>query len=842
MATAPCSPWSGPINKPRDPLPIDALLPDIRRQLASHAALVIQAPPGAGKTTRVPLALMDEPWMRSQKLVMLEPRRLAARAAARRMASELGEEPGGRVGYRVRLDTRVGPATRIEVVTEGVLTRLLQDDPSLSGYAAVLFDEFHERSLQTDLALALCLESQAALRPELKLVVMSATLDAAPVAKLLGEAPVLTSEGRLFPVETRYFPPREREPLLPQVQLVVERALAEEQGSILVFLPGTGEIRKLQQRLEQRLPPDVIVAPLYGDLDNAAQDRAIEPPPSGRRKVVLATSIAETSLTIEGIRVVVDAGRMRMPRFDPVSGMSRLETVRVSRASADQRRGRAGRLAPGVCYRLWRESDPLAPANTPELLVADLSELALELARWGATEPGALRWLDAPPAAAYAQARELLQELGALDDAGRITAHGREISRLPLHPRLAHMVLRGKALGWGGLACDIAALLSERDPLRSTGPDTQADIHARLRMLAANDQDSQKRTRLIRQVAKDLRRSAGIAARDTEPGDEGVLTAFAYPDRIAQRRPGELPRYLLANGRGALLAEGDALAQAPYLAVAQLDGAAREARVFMAARIRREDLERHFPERIQTRESVSWDAAAGAALARRLRCLGALVLEEALAKSVTPEMLSAALLDAVRQIGLDCLPWTPNLRNLQARILFLRRELGESWPDVTDAALLSNLDTWLAPYLAGMSRLSHLGELPLADALMGMLDHRQRRQLEEQAPTHVTVPSGSSIRLDYAEGEVPILRVRLQEMFGLADTPKLAQGRVPVMLHLLSPAQRPVQVTRDLAGFWQRTWPEVKKELKGRYPRHQWPDYPMQAPASRSGRKPRPRK
>ena len=802
---------------------------------------MIQAPPGAGKTTRVPLALLDEPWLKGKKLVMLEPRRLAARAAARRMAAELGEEPGGRVGYRVRLETRVGPATRIEVVTEGVLTRLLQDDPSLGGYAAVLFDEFHERSLQTDLALALCLESQSALRPDLKLLVMSATLDAGPVAGLLGGAPVLTSEGRMFPVETRYLPPREREPLLPQVQLAVERALSEEQGSMLVFLPGTGEIRKLQQRLEQRVPADTAVAPLYGELDNAAQDRAIEPAPLGRRKLVLATSIAETSLTIEGIRVVVDAGRMRVPRFDPVSGMSRLETVRVSRASADQRRGRAGRLTPGVCYRLWKESDNLAPANTPERLAADLADLALELARWGATGPSDLRWLDPPPQASYDQARELLQELGALDAAGRITPHGRELSRLPLHPRLAHMVLRGKALGWGGLACDLAALLSERDPLRSAGPDTQADIHARLRMLTANDQESQRRTRLIRQVAKDLRRSAGIGARDAEPGDEGVLIAFAYPDRIAQRRPGELPRYLLANGRGALLNEGDALAQTPYLAVAQLDGTARESRVFMAARLRREDVERHFPERIETREAVSWDATAGAALARRQRCLGALVLEESVAKSVTPGMLSAALLDAVRQKGLETLPWTPALRNLQARILFLRRELGETWPDVSDGTLLATLDAWLAPYLAGMSRLSHLADLPLSDALLGLLDHKQRRQLEEQAPTHVTVPSGSSIRLDYAEGEVPVLKVRLQEMFGLADTPKLAQGRVPVMLHLLSPAHRPVQVTRDLAGFWQRTWPEVKKELKGRYPRHQWPDDPMQTPASRSGRKPRPK-
>jgi ATP-dependent helicase HrpB len=817
------------------------LLPEIRRQLEQHTALVIQAAPGAGKTTRVPLALLDAPWARGQKLIMLEPRRLAARTAARYMATERGEQVGEAVGYRVRMDTRVGPRTRIEIVTEGVLTRLLQDDPALTGYAAVIFDEFHERSLQADLALALCLETRSALRPDLKLIVMSATLEAAPVAILLGDAPVLSSEGRAYPVETRYLPLRDREPDMPQVQLAVERALQDEPGNILVFLPGVGEIRRLQQRLEGRVPESVIVAPLYGDLDNAAQDRAIEAPPAGKRKIVLATSIAESSLTIEGIRVVVDMGDMRVPRFDPVSGMSRLETVRVSRASADQRRGRAGRLGPGVCYRLWRESENLAAAGTPEIMAADLADMVLELARWGATAPDALQWLDTPPAAAFDQARTLLQDLGALAEDGRIMAHGTEMLRLPLHPRLAHMVLRGKALGWGSMACDLAALLSERDPLRSGSAPAPADLHLRLQMLQSNHGEDQRRTRLMRTVATDLRRSAGVAARDQETGEEGVLLGFAYPDRLAQRRSGDTPRYLLANGRGAVLPDGDGLSAMPWLAVAQLDGMAREARIFMAGRISKADIERHFAARIQEQDSVSWDEASGAVLARRQKRLGSLVLEDKAATSVTPDILAKGLLEAVRQKGLDVLPWTPALRNLQARVGFLKRVLGPEWPDLSDAALLKDIDGWLPPWLQGMSRLSHLERLPLHDALTALMDHKLRRQMEEQAPSHVTVPSGSSVRVDYTEGETPVLRVKLQEMFGQADTPRLAGGKVPVMLHLLSPAQRPVQVTQDLKGFWQRTWPEVKKELKGRYPKYQWPEDPTVAVASRTGRKPRPK-
>ena len=820
-------------------LPIDKLLPDIRRHLLSHTALVIQAAPGAGKTTRVPLALLQEPWLQGRKLVMLEPRRLAARTAARYMAMERGEAPGATIGYRVRMDSRVSGATRIEIVTEGVLTRFIQDDPSLSSYGAVIFDEFHERSLQADLALALCLESRAALRPDLRLVVMSATLDTGPVADLLGGAPVLTSSGREYPVETRYVPPPAQGHISAQALPVIERALAEEQGNLLVFLPGVGEIRRAQAALVERALAHVRIAPLYGDLDAAAQDQAIAPPTAGQRKVVLATSIAETSLTIEGIRVVIDAGRMRVPRFDPVSGMTRLETVRVSRASADQRRGRAGRLEPGVCYRLWRESEQerLAPANTPEILSADLAELVLELARWGATEPGSLKWLDAPPTAAWNQARELLQGLAAVDGEGRITSHGRELLALPLHPRLGHMLLKGKGLDWGALACDVAALLSERDPLHRAGTETHADLHARLQLLKSRNTDAQRRTRGLREVAAQLRRSLGLQAEDEEAGDEGVLVALAYPDRIAQRRAGGAPRYLLANGRGALLAEGDLLGKADWLAVAQVGSEIREAKIFLAATLRQNDVQEHFADLIVESEFVIWDDAAGAVQARRQRRLGALVLDDAPAQNASPQTITQALLAGIRQRGLACLPWTPALRNLQARLLFLRRFLGLEWPDVSDAALLANLDAWLAPYLAGMSRISHLERLPLDEALMAPLDYRQRRSLDEFAPLHIPVPSGSNIRVDYTEGDIPVLRVKLQELFGLRDTPRLAGGKLPVMLHLLSPAQRPVQVTQDLAGFWQRTWPEVKKELKGRYPKHNWPDDPMTAPASRGARR-----
>jgi len=822
-------------------LPIDSLLPDIRKSLVEKLACVIQAPPGAGKTTRVPLALLDADWLQGRKLVMLEPRRLAARAAAHYMAQLLGERVGETVGYRVRMDTRIGPHTRIEVVTEGVLTRLLQSDPALADYGLVIFDEFHERSLNADLALALCLEARQTLRPDLRITVMSATLDAAPAARLLGNAPLLTSEGRSFPVELHYRSLAARQRIEPQVANMVRRVLAEEGGSLLVFLPGGGEIRRVTALLQETLPADTDLMPLYGDLPFADQEAAILPAAAGRRKVVLATSLAETSLTIEGVRVVVDAGLARVPRFDPMSGLTRLVTLRVSRSSADQRRGRAGRLEPGVCYRLWSEGERLEAQITPEILQADLTPLALELAQWGAMDAAQLAWLDPPPEVTYSQARKLLQELDALDADARITAHGRKLLELPLHPRLAHMVVKSRQWHAGWLACLTAALVSERDILMAGVK--HADITLRLRALVENTgpNSSMDRQRLkrVQAAARDIARQAGITPDSKVLLEQtGQILALAYPDRIAKRRPGNQPRYLLANGRGAFLAEDDPLGSSPWLAVAELDGNPREARIFLAARMEEGELRELFAEQIATFDSVEWNEAEEAVHAVREQRLGAIVLEQRPLPSPDPQHVIVLLLAAIRRRGLECLPWTKTLRQWQARVLFLRRVHDESWPDVSDEQLRMTLDDWLAPYLAGRSRLSHLADIPLKDALGALLDYRQRHKLEELALTHVTVPTGSRIPVDYTAGETPVLAVRLQELFGLGQTPAVAGGRVPLLLHLLSPAGRPLQMTRDLAGFWKSSYQDVKKDMKGRYPKHPWPDDPLHAEPTRRAKKP----
>ena len=817
-------------------LPIENLLPEIRTALAEQRACVIQAPPGAGKTTRVPLALLDAPWLKGRKLIMLEPRRLAARAAAHYMASLLGERLGETVGYRVRMDTRVGPSTRIEVVTEGVLTRLLQSDAALSGYGLVIFDEFHERSLHADLALALCLEARQALRSDLRIAVMSATLDAAPVAKLLGDAPLLTSEGRSFPVTTSYISVAARERIEPRVANVLRRVLAEETGSVLAFLPGGGEIRRVAGMLVDTLPADSDLLSLYGDLPQAAQEAAILPAAAGRRKLVLATSIAETSLTIEGVRVVVDAGLIRVPRFDPVSGMTRLATVRVSCASADQRRGRAGRLEPGVCYRLWNEGERLEAHSTPEILQVDLTELALELAQWGTTDIARLAWLNPPPTAALAQARDLLRELEALDEQERITAHGRRLLAVPLHPRLSHMVVKAAETGAGRLAALIAALVSERDILPATGQ--RADIMLRLRLLEENhgrsvDVDRQ-RLKHVRATAQEIARQAGIPA-DARLLFEnaGRLLALAYPDRLAKRRAGNLPRYLLSNGRGAYLHEQDPLGAAPWLAVAELDGNPREARIFLAASVSEAEVREAFATRIKVSEVVEWDDAEAAVRTVRESRLGAIVLETRPMPAVDSEQVVLLMLAAIRRYGLEVLPWTRLLRQWQQRVLFLRRVQGERWPDVADDALMANLEQWLAPYLSGRTRLSQLTELPLKAALNAFLDHQQQTALDESAPTHFTVPTGSRIPIDYGMGETPVLAVRLQELFGLGRTPSVVSGKVPLLLHLLSPAQRPVQVTQDLVRFWKSSYQDVKKDMRGRYPKHYWPDDPLAAEPTR---------
>lgn len=838
-------------------LPVDAILPELRATLAAQTRAVLQAPPGAGKTTRVPLALLDAPWLDGRKILMLEPRRLAARSSARFMASLLGEPVGERVGYRTHLDSRVGPRTRIEVVTEGVLTRLLQADGSLPGIGLVIFDEFHERSLNADLGLALSLETQAALREDLRLLVMSATLETEAVSALLGGAPVLASQGRSYPVEVRYAE-RRPEQLLPAVVAAVRRALAEHAGSLLVFLPGQGEIRRAAALLgEAGLPAGVELAPLYGELEGEAQDRAIRPAPKGRRKVVLATSIAETSLTIEGIAVVIDAGLARVPRFDPRSGMTRLETVRCSQAASEQRRGRAGRLGPGVCYRLWSEHEQgqLPVRTAPEILNADLAPLALELAEWGVTDPADLAWLDAPPSAAYGQARELLAGLGALDTRGRITPHGRALAELPLHPRLAHMVLAGRERGLGGLACELAALLSERDLLRRGEGPREADLRLRLEALWALE-DERERAALAAQgyhidqgtvrrcaeTARRWQRRLGVAPGPRAPEHAGELLALAYPDRVGQRRAGEGARYLLANGRGAFLPEVEPLAMAEFLVAADLDAGQREARIFLAAPLERSELEALFAERIETRERVGWDTRQEQVIAVRERRLGALTLREEPLPRPSPEGLTAALIQGIRDLGLEALPWTRELREWQQRVSFLRgldtAEGRESaWPDVSDAALLAGLEDWLGPYLGGLTRRAHLARVDLRAALTGLLGWEQTRALDALAPTHLTVPSGSRVRLDYGP-EGPVLAVRLQEMFGLTDTPRIAGGRVPVLLHLLSPAQRPMQVTRDLASFWAGAYHEVKKDLRGRYPKHAWPDDPLAAAPLRGTRRP----
>lgn len=823
-------------------LPIDDALPALLSALNSGTTAVLQAPPGAGKTTRVPLALLDQPWAMDGRIIMLEPRRLAARGAARRMAQMLGEEVGQTVGYRVRMDSRVSAATRIEVVTEGIFLRRLQSDASLDGVSAVLFDEFHERSLDADLALAFCLQTRDLLRDDLRLVVMSATLDGGPVAALLGGAPLVTSEGRAFPVETRWLEPVPTDRPDAHMARAIRRALAEEQGSILAFLPGSGEIRRVERLLaEGPLPANVLLTPLYGDMSLEAQDTAIRPAPTGQRKVVLATSIAETSLTIEGIRIVIDSGLSRLQRFDPRSGMGRLETVKSSRASADQRRGRAGRLSAGLCYRLWSEASDraLIPFAAAEITRADLTPLALELAQWGIVDADELSWLDSPPAATLAQARKLLQQLGAIDDTLRITAHGKAMAGLGVHPRLAHLVLRAKDLGRTRLACRIAALIGERDILRGGGR-RDADLRTRLEYLDERGRGGDVDRGALHQAleqARQLERQVGGPPGPVDHGDAGLLLALAYPDRIGQRRAGAAGQFRLSGGRGAMLDPTDALAACDLLAVADLDGQGRDARIFLAAPVVQAALEEAFADDIRSETEVAWDGREQIVQARRRRRLFELSLKDEPLATPPADLVLPAMLEGVRAMGLSCLPWTRELEGWRRRVDFLHRASPDRWPDTSDAGLLATLEEWLAPYLSGVSRRSHLDRIDLHSAVTGILDWNQRQAMDTEIPTHLTVPTGNRIPIDYS-GDEPVLAVRLQELFGLAETPRLGGGRIPVLLHLLSPAHRPVQVTRDLAGFWAGSYRDVKKELAGRYPRHYWPDDPLVAePTARAKRR-----
>jgi len=912
-------------------LPIDEALPSLRAALARTRNVVLQAPPGAGKSTVVPLALLGEPWARGKRLVMLEPRRLAARAVAQRMAATLGEPVGRTVGYRMRFDTRVSRETRIEVVTEGVLTRMLQQDPALEGTALVVFDEFHERSLQADLGLALALDAQATVAPELKLLVMSATLDAQAIADWLGGPPPVAATGRTFPVEARFVgkgapplplntpaaSPRGESPERLTAQ-VIQRALREASGDALVFLPGAAEIRRVKGLLADALDLDsnVRVLPLYGDLPAAEQDAALAPSRLGERKVILSTNIAETSLTVPGIRIVVDSGLVRRAVFDPVTGMSRLETRRISRASADQRQGRAGRLDAGICYRLWSEEAhrSLAPFSPPEIVEADLTPLALELAAWGVLDAeiraaGGLRWLDPPPPAMLASARDLLARLGAVDRDGRITPHGREMAGLAVHPRLAHMLLEARKLGAVDTAARLAALLSERDillrgagahvgsaggaadPARSAmaghirGANAgrgaaDVDIRSRLERLdegRGSDRDGHAIQRvehtarmLARQLGADTPPTACSAAQgeprwgrgERPAAHAGILLAFAYPDRIGQRRGAE-GRYRLANGRGAAFAEAQSLARQELIVAVDLDDRERDARILLAAPIDRAEVEKWFADRLETTESIEWSDREQAVVARLTTRLDALVLDEKPVQDVPPEAARAAMIEGVRRMGLGALPWNREARELQARIELVRTldtraspqaravplgardsapdageapraaDLREAWPDVSDGTLAATLERWLAPWLDGVSRRDHLARVPLVDALLALLSWEHRQRLDALAPPYLTVPSGSRVRIDYLDENAPVVAVRLQEVFGLQETPQIAGGRVPVTFKLLSPAQRPVQITRDLASFWRSGYAEVRRDLRGRYPRHYWPENPLEAEPTR---------
>jgi ATP-dependent helicase HrpB len=800
-------------------LPIIAALPSLMAALRARNTAVLVAPPGAGKTTGVPLALLDAPWRGDGKVLVLEPRRLAARAAAERMARTLGENVGQRVGYRVRLESRISAGTRIEVITEGVFTRMILEDPGLDGVAAVLFDEFHERSLDADLGLALARNSQSLLRPDLRILIMSATLDGARIAALLDDAEVIESVGRAFPVETRYLGRDPRVRLETQMAKAIRGALASEAGDILAFLPGQAEISRTEAELLAGPPlPSVDVLPLYGALDVADQDRAVAPAGPGRRKVVLASAIAETSLTLAGVRTVIDSGLARRACWDPGAGLTRLSTHRVSRASADQRRGRAGRTAPGVCLRLWDEAETraLPPFDPPEILEADLSRLALDLARWGAADASELVFLDPPPPAALAEARVLLRALEALDSQGILTAHGEALSRLPLPPRLAHMVRLGARSGQGRRAAELTMLLTERG---LGGADT--DISRRAQAFARMEGGRAKAARALAARWADL---AG-APENRQPLTDGLLIAAAFPERVAKAR-GSAGEFQLASGRGAFLEPTDPLAKAPWLAVADLGGGTHRDRILLAAELDIDDLRAAFPARFVT-EDLLETTGGGGKRARRLTRLDALVVEAMDLETPAPELIAQALMDDVVQGGLTILPWGPLARSLRARLDFLRHT-DPAWPDVSDEGLLLQREAWLAPLLAGRARLGDLTDADLAGALRRLLSYSLMARLEAEAPATWTSPAGSVHEVDFGAEGGPRVDVRVQALFGLRSHPMIGRD-IPLVLGLLSPAGRPLQLTRDLPGFWSGSWREVRKEMRGRYPKHPWPEDPAGA-------------
>ena len=803
--------------------PVDDIIPALKQALSDKPSAILVAEPGAGKTTRIPLALLDEPWVGGKKIVMLEPRRLAARAAASRMSETLSEKVGQTIGYAVRLERKISAATRIEVVTEGMLTRRLQADAELSDTALVIFDEFHERSLDGDLALALCLDVQRGLRPDLKILVMSATLDVEALRAQLGDAPAITSKGRMFPVETFYLDKTSRQTIVADTVRACLKVARDVKGSLLVFLPGEGEIRRVAADLAAADLTHTDIRPLYGAMALEDQDMAIKPSPPGRRKIVLATTIAETSLTIDGIEAVVDCGFKRSPRFDPASGMTGLETIRVSAASAEQRKGRAGRLGPGRCYRLWPEEEmrALALHDEPEIRTAELSSLVLELAAWGVSTRDGLPFIEQPPAGAFAQAQELLRELSALSADNTITTHGKEMARLPLHPRFAHMVIAAKALGSGQKAADIAALMSERDGAPRDAP---LDVEQRLLHMRGSARDR------IKQSARQISGLAGLADDNSDIG-AGVLVGFAYPDRIAQKRGGH-GRYRMASGAGAEVAAHDNLAKQDFIAIALLDGSSAHGRVQLAAELSEVEIEKHFAGLITEKSDVFWDNKAQSVSAARVKRLGALVLSEKPLIDLPQEAVASALLQGVKQMGLGALPWNDAAQLFRARIIFLRRVMPESgFPDLSDETLLATLEDWLLPYLSGLSRKSHLERLDMAAILRSLVPHELSSRIEKLAPSRMEVPGGGNYKIDYAVEGDPVLAVRLQEMFGMLATPQIAEGRAKLKIELLSPAGRPVAVTQSLETFWVNAYPDVRKDLRGRYPKQFWPEDPLTAQA-----------
>ncbi|MCX2740887.1 ATP-dependent helicase HrpB [Pontibacter anaerobius] len=833
-------------------LPVKEVLARLLEALEASNRAVLEAPPGAGKTTLVPLALLEAGWRNDGKILVLEPRRLATRAAAERMADLVGDPVGQTIGYWVRMDHKVSARTKVEVVTEGILTRIIQDDPALEGIAAIIFDEYHERNLQADLGLALALDAQAVLRPDLRILVMSATLDAGAIGNWL-DAPVISSEGRMFPVQTHYLSPADvaaagnypAQRLVNLVPKAIRTALQQEaEGDILTFLPGMGEIRKVAQQLEGKLSPDVELHLLHGDLPLSKQVAAIQPSPQKKRKVVLATSIAETSLTIEGVRIVIDGGFARVPKFVPRTGLTTLATVPVSQAGADQRRGRAGRLGPGVCYRLWSAADQLQlpERQDPEIFDADLSGLMLELALWGVQDAATLKWLDTPPAAALSLAKDLLLRLQAINSAGKPTTHGKALASLGMHPRLGHLVMRGHELGIGATACALAAILSERDILKSqqlSWGEGLPDLQLRLELLAGKRPPTpgfvldENALRRVKEQAQNLRQRLRETDASLNPEMAGLLTALAYPDRIAQRETSG--RVRLVSGQRAILAT-ELFGEADFYSIAHLD-LGKQPRILLAAPLAKSDLLKHFPEQIEATQEVRLNEATAQVVARKITKLGALVLEESNISKPNPEQVAEALLQALRGKGVERLPWTKEASAIRQRLAFLHELEPQNWPDVSDVALAENMEVWLAPHLYGLRSLDQVARLDLGEILLSDLNWEQRQEMDRLAPSHLQVPSGSRITLDYSDVAAPVLAVRLQEVFGLLDTPRIGGGKVPLLLHLLSPASRPVQVTRDLRSFWSNGYFEVRKDLRGRYPKHHWPDDPLAAPPTRGTKK-----